>query len=209
MKKREEEIRTQARKNFSNHQATVRINMNDILVIDWRNKDGCSDHYVQYMVDKSSGLLTISGDLGDCISCWYNKISISGLVGCVQNIDYWMEKFQAVSNSDDFTYKPSDIEEDVNAIRKEYLENKEDYLIEDKSDAEINEDFDELLCILMEYGVGNYPYPPDAVEIIEKYNEEWWDGGEFLTIGKRVSDRVYLWSEGLKMAYAQISEEIE
>lgn len=40
-----------------------------------------------------------------------------------------------------------------------------------------------------------------------KYYSDWWDSG-FSTLGRRISDRIYLWAAGFQMAWKQLSENI-
>lgn len=202
MRDRELQIREQARKNFKNHVATVRVDENDIMVLEWRNKNGSSNLYIQYIIDKKRGFLSISGDLGDCNSCWYNPLKIDDMIRYTQNIGYWMGKFQATS--EDYTYEQSDITNDLEEIKKYYIEHKSDYTWEDKSDEEIEEDFEEISFELEYNWEGGTRFAQDVIDIIEKYDSEWWDGGEWLRLGRRINPRVYIWSEGLKMAYEQM-----
>ena len=204
MKKREERIRELSRRSFSEHKATVRVDTTDLTVIEWRNKNGSSNYYVQYIIDKKNGDIYISGDLGSCVSSWYGRMLLEEAVSRTQNIGYWMSKFQATS--DDYEYKYGDIMDDLEEIKVDYIENKSDYGLEDMPDEEIEEDFEEILNILTEQWIGGQIFPQDAIDIIEKYNTEWWEDNTWTSLGERISPRVYLWSEGLKMAYEQYKD---
>lgn len=86
----------------------------------------------------------------------------------------------------------------------EYIANKSEYDFRDMQDVEIIADFEELIRIFTEkYEIGNGPYPQEAVDTIEKYDPDWYES-EFSNIGRRISSRIYFWSEGLKMAWEQI-----
>ena len=115
----EVKMREHAREFFANHKAAIRVNTEDIMVIEWRNQNGSSNYYVQYIFDAKRGMLAISGDLGDCISCWYNPLTFKNLVKYVQDIEYWMGKFQ--TSSDSFTYEWSNIEDNLIGIKEEYI----------------------------------------------------------------------------------------
>lgn len=43
--------------------------------------------------------------------------------------------------------------------------------------------------------------------LLYKYYSDWWDSG-FSTLGRRISDRIYLWAAGFQMAWKQLSENI-
>ena len=47
----------------------------------------------------------------------------------------------------------------------------------------------------------------DLIDIYTKYYSDWWDSG-FSTLGRRISDRIYLWAAGFQMAWKQLSENI-
>lgn len=56
----------------------------------------------------------------------------------------------------------------------------------------------------IEKGMASYP---DLIDIYTKYYSDWWDSG-FSTLGRRISDRIYLWAAGFQMAWKQLSENI-
>ena len=54
---------------------------------------------MNYIVDKKRGSLVVSGDLGDSIATWFNKIKPSNLKNYVKNdIEYYISKIQTASN---------------------------------------------------------------------------------------------------------------
>lgn len=202
--KLENQQRERARICFANHVVKIKARTEDIIIIDWKNKDGSPYYYIQYFIDMEHGTLHISGDLGYNISSCGGPVNAEKMVSLVQSVPYWMGKFRATS--DDYTFNDSDIEEDLCSIRDEYITNKSEYDFREMSDEEINEDFEELIRIFTEkYEIGNGPYPQEAVDIIEKYDDNWHDS-EFSKIGRRINSRVYFWSEGLKMAWEQVKE---
>ena len=71
---------------FNTHKATLIQDTDRYLIIDWRRADGSGDYYVNYIVDKKRGNLIVSGDLGDSIATWYNKIKPSDLKNYVKNV---------------------------------------------------------------------------------------------------------------------------
>lgn len=194
-------IKDRYRERFKDHKATVFLENEDFLILDWRNKDGNGDYSVRYIVDCQKGNLLISGDLGYCIASWFNKVSPDNIARYVNDIQYFMGKFQC--SSDKYDYRWEDIKSDLESIKEEYLEEHESY---GESAYEIEEDFSEMLHLCEEMTFGeNVPYPDDFVELAEKYADPWWES-EFADIGKRISGRVYLWAVGYQMALKQIRE---
>ena len=61
-----------------------------------------------------------------------------------------------------------------------------------------------LMEMNIEKGMASYP---DLIDIYTKYYSDWWDSG-FSTLGRRISDRIYLWAAGFQMAWKQLSENI-
>lgn len=202
METKERKEREKARAVFSNHVAAVRVDANDVMVIEWRDKSGSCLYYAQYIIDMRRGLLVVSGDLGYCLSDWGNALKVEKLVNFVQNVSYWIGKFKA--SSDCYTYKAEDIKEDLMEMRDEYIQNKSDYDL-DYPDDKIIKDFDELSDILCDNWNGEESLPQDAIDIIKTYDADWWDGHEWIFTGRRICSRVYLWSEGLKMAFEQLA----
>ena len=97
---------------FNTHKATLIQDTDRYLIIDWRRADGSGDYYVNYIVDKKRGSLIVSGDLGDSIATWYNKIKPSDLKNYVKNdIGYYISKIQTAS--DLFYYDEKDVVESI------------------------------------------------------------------------------------------------
>ena len=97
---------------FNTHKATLIQDTDRYLIIDWRRADGSGDYYVNYIVDKKRGSLIVSGDLGDSIATWYNKIKPSDLKNYVKNdIGYYISKIQTAS--DLFYYDEKNVVESI------------------------------------------------------------------------------------------------
>ena len=62
-----------AQEHFKNHKAKLVFDNENFTVIDWRNADGRSDYYINFMIDKRRGSLHVDGDLGSSIATWYNR----------------------------------------------------------------------------------------------------------------------------------------
>lgn len=70
-----EQRKAVAHKRFKDHKATVVQSDDKFFILDWRHISGTGDYYVRYILDIKRGVFFISGDLGDCIACWYNRKS--------------------------------------------------------------------------------------------------------------------------------------
>lgn len=104
---------------FNTHKATLIQNTDRYLIIDWRRADGSGDYYVNYIVDKKRGSLIVSGDLGDSIATWYNKIKPSNLKNYVKNdIEYYISKIQTASNL--FYYDEKNVVESIKYNLKDF-----------------------------------------------------------------------------------------
>lgn len=186
-------------KRFKDHKATVVQSDDKFSILDWRHISGTGDYYVRYILDIKRGVFFISGDLGDCIACWYNEVSPQNLARYISDIPYFVGKFQCASNK--YCYRTEDIEADLNAIKQEYLDDIDSYNF---TREEIEEDFDEMLTILEDINLGENSYYPDKLtDLMEKYNPDWWES-DFVDVGKRIDQRVVLWAVGYQMALQQI-----
>ena len=203
MLKNEGEIRKRARNTFAGHVAKLKVNDNNMVVIDWSDKESSLLYNIQFVIDKARGVLCIYGDYGCCISSWGNELTVKNLVNYVQNIVYWVGKFMAAS--DMYSYNINDVKADLLELKEYYLSIAEDL---DKSVDEINENFDDILIYFEDEWVAGEYYPADAVEIIEEYEPDWSESS-WATVGRKVNDRVFIWSEGLRMAYEQLKEVLD
>lgn len=191
------------------HKAFPVLINEDYWIVDWRKAEGGNDYAIRYTIDLKQGNLIITGDLGDCIASWYNEVEASDMARYVQSIGYFISKMQCTS--DKYTYKWHDVQNDLNEIKEDYLKNLDDYDIhEDLEGSEreeaVIEDFDDMESILEEMSLTeNTAYPRDLVELFEKYNTDWWES-DFIRLGQRINQRVYLWAVGLDLAYEQIKE---
>lgn len=196
-----EQRKAAARKRFNEHKATVVQRDDKFFILDWRHISGTGDYYVRYILDIKRGAFIISGDLGDCIACWYNEVSPENLAHYISDISYFLGKFQCAS--DKYCYRSEDIENDLDAIKQEYLNGIDSYNF---TKEEIEEDFEEMLNILEYIDLGeNTCYPSNLTDLMEKYNTDWWES-DFVGIGKRIDQRVILWAVGYQMAIQQIKE---
>lgn len=184
---------------FKNHKATLIQDTDRFLIIDWRNANGSSNYYVNYIVDKKRGSLIVSGDLGDSIATWYNPIEPSKLKVYIRNIGYYISKFQAAS--DCYFYKSenilADLKEELDTSEDEFEFIDDEVCSVDEFWKMVEEEIDE--CI---YGNEFIP-SSELIHILEESGCV--DTFEWLyTCGRRIKTRVHLWSVGFNMACEQL-----
>ena len=191
-----------AEEHFKNHEAKLLINTEDFTVIDWRNADGRSDYYINFIVDKRRGSLHVDGDLGSSIATWYNRLEISNLKSYIYNdVGYYMRKFQCTS--DKYCYD----EDDAFLEFEEYIgkENIEDYIeSSDKYDdfEEFKTDVTDEICNSMRGK--DFVVTDRLYEIATEFDT---DAFEWISsIGQSIDGRVYLWAIGFNMACNQLEE---
>lgn len=186
-----------ARDSFKDHKATVVLEDDNFLIVDWRNKNGSGNYAVRYILDIQKGNFIVTGDLGDSIACWYNKVTPENLKSYIKDIGYYLGKMHHGATSDDYSYNDDDALEDLESIKKDVL--SWDYDV-----AEVEKDFTRLQELMRYLDIPSELYGESEVrEIVEKYFDNWWDSG-FESLGKRIAYRVYLWSMGFQMVCEQL-----
>ena len=94
-----EERKERARNSFRNHEATIVLQNDDFFVVDWKNRNGSGEYAVRYLLDIKKGNFVVSGDLGDSVASWYNKVIPEKLKSFVNDISYYIGKFQCTSDN--------------------------------------------------------------------------------------------------------------
>ena len=200
MNKWEEHFKN-AQEKFKNHRAKLVQDGERITVIDWRNADGRSDYYINFIVDKKRGSLIVSGDLGDSIATWYNPLTIGNLKSYIyKDIGYYMSKFQCTS--DRYFYEEDHVFECL--LDDLQIECMEDYIA--YSEFDDYEDFEknvkEEICNSIR---GDEFIPTDRLyEIVTDIYPDAWEC--LHNCGAQVHPRVYLWAIGFNMACDQLIE---
>ncbi|MCD8218100.1 MAG: hypothetical protein LUD01_08670 [Clostridiales bacterium] len=168
----------------------------NFFIMDWRDRNGSGNLATRYIVDKEKGDLIIKGDAGDCIASWYNQVTPENLVCYINSTYYFVEKIQCSSNK--YTYEWSDVREDLNDKKQEFLGLYEDgELNDDISGFDIEEDFAEMEDILSGLDLNdNTVYPDNLTDLFQKYDSDWFES--FTGLGKRIDKRVYLWTYGFQ-----------
>lgn len=191
----EEEEIAKAKKVFEKleHKATLIQNTDRYTIIDWRQKNGSGEYYVNYIIDKKRGSLIISGDLGDCIATWYNSNSVHDIARYIRSVDYFISKFQC--SSDSYDYDEDDILEDIEDELKEAGVDRTE---------EFENDWDAFTCDFSDDCCKDGFHPShDRAEFLSDYlGEDWWEGSD--TWGRRINNRVFFWVAGLNMAVQQL-----
>lgn len=187
------------------HKAIPVLINNKFWIVDWQKAEGGNEYAVRYYIDIEQGILIITGDLGSCVACWYNKVVPEDMQSYIQSIDYFISKMQCTS--DKYTYEYEDVRDDIASLKEEVIKEVEEDEGEKISDDKLNEivdDFDDIQSFFDESNVSEcMNYPDSIIEIFEKYRTDWWES-EFTDIGRRINPRVYLWAVGLREAFMQI-----
>lgn len=182
---------------FENHVAKIVVNNRSVLVLDWRDKNGSSEYYIRYIVDKEIGSLIIQGDLGFAVACWYNKLDPRSLAGYVKNIGYFTEKLQC--STDKYTYDDDDIKSDV----YQYFD---DIAVGYEGDElrEVIDDCQYIIRAITDAKHNNDGLDDEARRILEKYDPDWWENPYLGNAGRRVAERVKLWADGYARAVREV-----
>lgn len=184
---------------FAAHKATLIQDTDRYLAIDWRKESGSSECYVNYILDKKRGSLIISGDLGDCIATWYNSLDVAHIKSFVNDVPYFMGKFQCASN--DYTYYEEDVMTDIQNQLEDFgvVEFVNDewpgdiYDFRQTVEDEVSESTSRL---------GKFLPTDELIKIISELD---CDYSQWLySCGKRIHPRVYLWAVGFQMACEQL-----
>lgn len=195
-----------AERHFIDHSATLIQDTDRFTIIDWRNRNGSSDYYVNFIVDKKRGSLIVSGDLGESIATWHNPIKVNDLKNYIfKDIPYYMSKFQC--SSDGLVYEESDVVESLlealfGADDDDYAENIESYIA--ASDFDSFDDFKEEIVDEVQKSIHNRDFHPTdrLYELATDVYPDAWE--HFNGCGAKIDGRVYLWAIAFNMACNQL-----
>lgn len=195
-------IRENCQRHFKTHKATLIQDTDRYLAIDWRRSDGSGEYYVNYILDKKRGSLVVSGDLGNCIAIWYNTLDVTKLKSFINDIGYFIKKFQC--STDKYVYDEKDIIADIREMIKgkqidlnEFVENNDDWYNDvDEFWRTVEDEIYESRC-------GDTFMPTEhLVEIFSKIDADYYEW--LYSCGRRIAPRVYLWAVGFQMACDQL-----
>lgn len=200
-----DEIREMCENNFEHHKANLIQNTDRYFIVDWRDENGSNINYVNYIIDKSTGTIIITGDLGDCVATWFNALEPEQIRNFIRNdISYFISKIQCTS--DKYTWNNDDIFEDIMDKLKS-LNDDDDFNdffddnnlgIDDMDDLEY-EIKNAIGCsaITPEFHPSNQLY-----DIISEFDT---DCIEWLSYcGQKIDNRLYMWAYGFDKAMCQL-----
>ena len=187
---------------FKDHKAEIAVDNDRICVIDFRNKNGSGEYYVNFIIDKQRGMFVVSGDLGESVAMWYNHLYPADVKRYIYDVDYYIKKIQC--STDLYEYDVDDIAEDIADIIHEAGEfaEPEHITIESHTDEE-NEWWSEVVEEIENCIHDNNFYPSETLH--DMINEIVSDSWEWLwRCGRRINPRVYLWTVAYQMACEQL-----
>lgn len=175
---------------FKEHMATLKIykdeNENEITVLNWK-KPSTSTYYIRYILDRGS--LIVTGDMGEAIYQWSERITLKFLNGCY--FGYFAGKCQASEVGRDFKEWNSDL---ARKRAKEYIEEYDDLswdkFVEAGGDAEFyyQEDWHKWLEV-------------NGDDLLGQDHWEW-----SYSCGLKTHHRCEYHKIGLEMAFKQLEE---
>ena len=197
-----EEVRKQYSERFKDHKATLLMNTDRYASIDFRNKNGSSCYYVNFLIDKLTGMLVVSGDLGTCVAQWFNKVNLTELKSLVsESPQYFVSKFQCAS--DQYYY---DAEQIFGALVEFYGKDELDDVDKVYEGDTDNSIFDDLKCAI-EYSItcGDTVFSPSSRLIYLWQDILGCDLYDLYGFPEKLIDtRVYLWMIAFEKACEQL-----
>lgn len=178
---------------FRDHKATVAINNDRLLVLDWKNKDGCSNNEVHYILDKVQGGFIIYGDLGETTACWRHPVEPKDLISYLYSLPYFLEKIEAGRR---YIW---DIQKGLDDLEERLKHLKEVYEKQGRSTDQLIKDFKRMEKRYEEYT--DVAYPNERIED-EEFCDLWvkYFYDETPDIGLNVWIDIYLQVLGFFMA---------
>lgn len=183
---------------FKHHKATLLTGSADLFSIIWKNPES-GDYYIKYIVDTMTGTLIIQGDCGFAIATWQATKGPHAISNLVSDIPYFASKLKC--STDKYRYDEKDIHSDLEEafaeIKKELSQEKQE---------EFRSDFSqicEMITLCQENGI---KFPKELCELLHKYKKYWFEDSLIVHAGRRLSDRIYLWAHGFRMAMEQIEK---
>ena len=105
---------------FNTHNAARVVHRDNMYLIYFRREDGSLYYYIRFFVDTLRSSVHIEGDLGECISMWYNSNSIERMSETMLNVPYWIGEFYC--SSDKYIYDYRDASDELEHDTYEALE---------------------------------------------------------------------------------------
>lgn len=198
-------------KEFNNHKATVVLDNDMFLIMDWRNVNGSGIYFVRYILDKHCGVLFIRGDIGSAVFTWNNQLDAKDLACYVKDYQYFFSKLTCSTNK--YTYKDEDIREDVKELQRDHYNGAYDEddmtfeeFIRERPDEEI-EFWENLADDISDCRWGPGYYTEELTDkLCEFLGLDWMDYPLAADAGQRIHPTIIMWAEGFAMAYKDAFE---
>ena len=191
-----------AEKIFQNHKATLLTDSPDLFSISWKNPES-RNYYIKYILDKTMGTLIIQGDCGYAVATWQSPKKPQAISNLINDIPYFASKLKC--STDKYQYDEDETRSD---LKEAFREIKENIYAESQKEKqeEFEEDFSEICQMIIQCQPDNLKYPDELYELLDKYDESWWENPLINHAGRRLDERVYLWAYGFRMALKQLED---
>ena len=186
---------------FATYKATLLQNNDRYLVIDWCST--INDDYINYIFDKKHSKLNINSSFGDCIASWCKSLDVPTLKSCISNIAQFTQKITCAT--DMYSYSPQNV---LNDIQNTIVQKSIDVLniIETNSvwcDS-LDDFWNTIKTEVYKSRCTDVFLPTDTlVKIIQELDVDYYKW--LYNCGKRIDDKIYLWSFGFQIACEQLS----
>ncbi|SHK30859.1 hypothetical protein [Hespellia stercorisuis] len=194
-----QECISHAKERFKNFRADFRDYV-DFQTLDWRHESGRSDCHVHYIFDTKQQYMYISGDLGS--ACFYLtwQPTFKNMHNKIHQIEYVMGKIEC--STDEYIYPEEMVKAELHDNYDCFMPDPDDYEKTEYYEDALQEWNKALEQVIYHTGYhSGFDQDSEAIEALEKIDEEWWDRNDF---GKTISQRVYLWFMGLQMAWEEV-----
>ena len=162
----------------------------------WKHKEYRLKDRIDYIFNRMTSTLNISGDLGSAVLSWNTtKNTLNDIADYSKSLGYFVSKME--TSDDQYQY-------DLDAAKKELddflgLNDDEHYSMTLEERQELKGD---LIECFDNYS-GKYDIDPDLRDKLIDFDPDWW---EDLPNGRQISDRAKLWALGLQQAMKQVNE---
>ena len=183
---------------FKHHKATLLTDSSDIFSIIWKNPE-TGDYYIKYIIDKMTGTLIIQGDCGFAIATWQSPKDPYTISNLVSDIHYFASKLKC--STDKYQYDEKDIHSD---LKEAFAEIREE--IPEGRQEEFRSNFSQICEMITQCQESDTKFPDELCKLLHKYKNYWFEDSLIVHAGRRLSDRIYLWAHGFRMAMEQIEK---
>lgn len=162
----------------------------------WKSKDYELKDRIDYVFNRMTSTLSISGDLGSAVLSWNTTgNTLDNIVDYSKSLSYFIGKME--TSDDKYEYDSDALEKELSDYLG--LNDEEEYSLSLEDRQEMKQDliecFDEF--------TGYYDLDSDLRDKLTDFDPDWWEG---IPDGRQISDRARLWALGLQQAMAQIKQ---